>query len=75
LLLEQDEVNSLELAALLEARKLGLIEFHLVDTREWMEWASARIVGTDYLVPTTSFYHAINKLEDNKDIPVVVYCH
>lgn len=75
LLLGQDEVNSLELEALLEARKLGIIEFNLVDTREWMEWVSARIVGTDYLVPTTSFYHAINKLEDKKDIPVVVYCH
>ncbi|MFY4782477.1 ferredoxin-thioredoxin reductase catalytic domain-containing protein [Aliarcobacter butzleri] len=74
-LLRQVEINSLELEALLEARKLGIIEFNLVDTREWMEWVSARIVGTDYLVPTTSFYHAINKLEDKKDIPVVVYCH
>lgn len=74
-LLSQAEINSLELEALLEARKQGIIEFNLVDTREWMEWVGARIVGTDYLVPTTSFYHAIKRLDDKKDIPVVVYCH
>lgn len=59
----------------MEARELGFINFNLVDVREWMEWAGHRIKGTDFLVPTTSFYQSIEVLEDKKDIPVVVYCH
>ncbi len=74
-ILKKQEVNALEVEALLEARELGFIEFNLVDTREWMEWVGHRIKGTDYLVPTTSFYQSIELLDDKKDIPVVVYCH
>jgi hypothetical protein len=38
-----------------------MIDFNLVDVREWMEWNQQRIVGTDYLIPTTSFYQALEK--------------
>ena len=54
-LLNKEDISSIELEALLEARELGMVDFLLVDTREWMEWVNARIEGTDYLVPTTSF--------------------
>ena len=54
-ILAKNEVNAIELESLLEARDLGFIDFNLVDTREWMEWVSNRIKGTDYLIPTTSF--------------------
>jgi len=74
-ILLKSQISALEVEALLEARELGFINFNLVDTREWMEWVGQRIKGTDYLVPTTSFYQAIEVLEDKKDIPVVVYCH
>lgn len=74
-ILTKKQISALEVEALLEARELGFISFNLVDTREWMEWVSNRIVGTDYLVPTTSFYQSIDKLEDKKDTAVVVYCH
>jgi rhodanese-related sulfurtransferase len=40
-----------------------------------MEWASARILGTDYLIPTTSFYNAIEQIQNEKTTPTVVYCH
>ena len=73
-LLLKEEINSVELEALLEARKAGVTKFNLVDTREWMEWVGNRIVGTDYLVPTTSFYQAIEQIKQ-KELPVVVYCH
>lgn len=73
-LLLKREVNSAELESLLEARDLGFVKFNLVDTREWMEWIGQRIVGTDYLIPTTSFYQALERIEDQKDTPVVVYC-
>ncbi len=74
-LLTKEEVNSQELEALLEARELGFVKFNLVDTREWMEWVGTRIKGTDYLIPTTSFYQAIESINNQKDTAVVVYCH
>ena len=73
-LLKKDEINAVELESLLEARELGFVKFNLVDTREWMEWVSQRIKGTDYLIPTTSFYQALDQIDDKKDTPVVVYC-
>jgi len=73
-LLLKQEVNAQELESLLEARELGFVKFNLIDNREWMEWIGRRIKGTDYLVPTTSFYQALQRVEDQKDIPVVVYC-
>lgn len=74
-LLEKEEVNASEIEALLEARSLGYVDFLLVDTREWMEWVGGRIKGTDYLVPTTSFYQSLEQIEDKKDTPIIVYCH
>ena len=73
-ILAKNEVNSIELESLLEARDLGFIDFNLVDTREWMEWVANRIKGTDYLIPTTSFYDALAQIVDKKKTPVVVYC-
>ena len=73
-ILGKDEVNSIELESLLEARELGFIDFNLVDTREWMEWVSNRIKGTDYLIPTTSFYDALERIMNQRQKPVVVYC-
>jgi len=74
-LLTKEEVNSHELESLLEARELGFVKFNLIDNREWMEWVGTRIKGTDYLIPTTSFYQAIEEVINQKDVPVVVYCH
>jgi ferredoxin-thioredoxin reductase catalytic subunit/rhodanese-related sulfurtransferase len=73
-LLTKVEVNSQELESLLEARELGFVKFNLIDTREWMEWVGTRIKGTDHLIPTTSFYQAIEVITEQKDTPVVVYC-
>ena len=73
-ILTKVEVNAIELESLLEARDLGFIDFNLVDTREWMEWVSNRIKGTDYLIPTTSFYDALEPIMSKKNTPVVVYC-
>ncbi|QOG11616.1 ferredoxin-thioredoxin reductase catalytic domain-containing protein [Arcobacter sp. FWKO B] len=74
LLLEKESVDADELEALLEARELGMVYFNLVDVREWMEWKSRRIEGTDYLVPTTTFYNSISQLENQKDKINIVYC-
>jgi ferredoxin-thioredoxin reductase catalytic subunit/rhodanese-related sulfurtransferase len=74
ILLKKEQLDGDELESLLEARSIGFIEFTLVDVREWMEWVQMRIVGTDALVPTTAFYEALSKIEDKKDIPVIVYC-
>ena len=74
-LFNNDEINSIELEALLEARVEGAVDFCLVDTREWMEWVNIRIEGADFLVPTTSFYNSLEQLNDKKDIPIILYCH
>jgi rhodanese-related sulfurtransferase len=39
-----------------------------------MEWVSQRIKGTDHLIPTTSFYQALERINNEKETPVVVYC-
>jgi len=74
-LLNKKDIDSSELEALLLARKKNIIEFNLVDMREWMEWISERIEGSDYLIPTTSFYDTLEQMQSKKDIPTVVYCH
>lgn len=74
-ILKKKQISSDEIQSLLEARDLGFIDFLLVDTREWMEWVGTRIKGTDYLIPTTSFYQALEQIIDKKDMPVIVYCH
>ena len=73
-ILAQPQLDGDEIIALLEARDLGMVDFSLVDVREWMEWNQERIVGTDFLIPTTSFYNQLEKIEENKEKPVVLYC-
>lgn len=73
-LLEKESLSAKDLEILLDARQKRIIDFVLVDTREWMEWVGQRIKGTDYLVPTTSFYQALEQIETKKDLPIVVYC-
>ena len=74
-LLVQSDIDSDELISLLEARELGMVDFNLLDVREWMEHQSGHIDGTDALVPTTSFYDSLEKAELNKDKSLIVYCH
>jgi ferredoxin-thioredoxin reductase catalytic subunit/rhodanese-related sulfurtransferase len=73
-LLGEKNIDSDDLDALLEARKIGFVDFNLVDVREWNEWVEGRIIGTDNLIPTTSFYETVNQLNDQKDKPTIVYC-
>ena len=73
-ILSHEQLDTDEIIALLEARELGMVEFSLVDVREWMEWYQQRIVGTDYLIPTTSFYNQLDQIEDKKDKPIILYC-
>ena len=73
-ILAKEQLDSDEIVALLEARELGMVDFNLVDVREWMEWNQQRIVGTDYLIPTTSFYNQLDQIENQKDKPTILYC-
>ena len=73
-LLRQKNIDSDELVSLLEARDIGMVDFTLVDVREWMEYKARRIKGTDFLVPTTSFYQALSQIDNKKEDNIVVYC-
>ena len=74
-LLKQEQLDGDELEALLEARELKMIDFTLVDVREYMEYQMGHITGTDILVPTSQFYAKIEDIADKKDKPIIVYCH
>jgi ferredoxin-thioredoxin reductase catalytic subunit/rhodanese-related sulfurtransferase len=74
ILLEKEQLDGDELEALIEARNLNMVNFTLLDVREAMEYKMSHIVGTDALVPTSSFYSEIEKFNDKKDEPIVVYC-
>jgi len=74
-LLKQEQLDSDELEALLEARELDMVKFTLLDVREYMEYQMGHITGTDALVSTSQFYAKIEDLADKKDTSIIVYCH
>ena len=75
-LLKEEQLDGDELEALLEARKLDMISFTLVDTREFMEFQMEHIIGTDTLVPTSQFYAKVEEeLAGKKSEQLIVYCH
>ncbi|MCK9454809.1 ferredoxin-thioredoxin reductase catalytic domain-containing protein [Sulfurimonas sp.] len=74
-LLNERELDADELVSLLEARELGMIDFKLVDVREHMEWQMGHIEGADKLVPTSSFFAALEDAKLNKDENIILYCH
>ncbi len=75
-LLQEEQLDGDELEALIEARKLGMVNFTLVDTREYMEYQMGHIVGTDVLVPTSQFYAKVEEeLGGKKSENIIVYCH
>ena len=74
-LLHKPQLNALDVEALLEAREIGFIDFKLVDVREEMEYKMNRIVGTDFLIPTTRFYQAVNEINEFQDTNIIVYCY
>jgi len=67
-ILEQKDINSEELHALLQARAEGKADFVLVDVRENMEYNTGHIKGADMLKPTSSFnqwgQELFNELKD-----------
>jgi ferredoxin-thioredoxin reductase catalytic subunit/rhodanese-related sulfurtransferase len=74
-LLNEEQLDGDELEALIEARTLGMIDFTLMDVREFMEFQMGHIVGTDVLVPTSQFYAKIEEHNDKKKRPIIIYCH
>jgi ferredoxin-thioredoxin reductase catalytic subunit/rhodanese-related sulfurtransferase len=74
-LLQKEQLDGDELEALIEARNLNMIDFMLIDVREAMEYKMAHIVGTDKLIPTSSFYAEVETLNAQKESPMVLYCH
>jgi ferredoxin-thioredoxin reductase catalytic subunit/rhodanese-related sulfurtransferase len=74
-LLKQENIDSDGLLSLIEARELGMVDFNLVDVREWMEHQSGHIKGTDSLIPTTSFFASLEKANLDKEKSLILYCH
>lgn len=74
-LLHQEEINGNDLMSLLDAREKGEGNFLLIDVREESEYNTSRIVGVDYLIPTSSFYEKIKIIESEKETPIILQCH
>jgi len=75
ILLKEEQLDGDELEALIEARTLGMVNFVLMDVREFMEFQMGHIVGTDTLVPTSQFYAKIEEHHAKKKDAIIVYCH
>ncbi len=75
LLVNKSELDGDELMSLLEARELGMVNFKLVDVREHMEWQMGHIKGADKLIPTSSFFAALEEAKLDKNENIIVYCH
>lgn len=74
LLLQKEQLDGAELAALMRAREAGVTDFALIDVRDKTEYDVSRIKGTDVLIPVSDFYNEVEKLEPYKEKPVVFYC-
>jgi rhodanese-related sulfurtransferase/ferredoxin-thioredoxin reductase catalytic subunit len=74
-LVNKSELDGDEIISLLEARELGMINFKLIDVREDMEWKIGHIKGADKLLPTSSFFITLDKMDLNKDENIILYCH
>jgi rhodanese-related sulfurtransferase/ferredoxin-thioredoxin reductase catalytic subunit len=74
LLLQKRDIDAEELISLLEARSHGTIDFKLLDVREWMEYNMGHIKGIDHLVPTSSFFAALEDANIPKETPIIVSC-
>ena len=75
LLVNKAELDADELVSLLEARDLNMVNFKLVDVREYMEWQMGHIKGADKLIPTSSFFQTLEEAKLAKDENIIVYCH
>ena len=73
-LLASNSLSGDELISLLAARAKKIIHFLLIDNREMNEYLQQRIEGTDFLVPTSSFYESMEVLKNEKNTPCIVYC-
>lgn len=73
-LLNKKSISSEELILLLEARENKIVDFLLIDNREEYESNQGRIDGSDYLIPTQSFYDSVKLIEDKKELACIVYC-
>jgi len=74
-LVNKRELDGDELNALVEAKKLGMINFTLIDVREPMEWNMGHIDGADIIIPTSNFFAALDKANLDKDKNIILYCH
>ena len=74
-LFEKEEIDSMELVNLLNARISGLVNFILIDVREIIENDTKMIIGMDYLIPTSDLGNGLDSISDKKEENIVVHCH
>tara|TARA_B100001769_G_C22003201_1_gene539069 strand:+ start:545 stop:892 length:348 start_codon:yes stop_codon:yes gene_type:complete len=73
-LIDKKEINGEDLKELLELRKKNQAHFFLVDVREEYEYNTSRINGVDFLIPLSELHAKVKKIEDKKEVPIVMQC-
>jgi len=74
-LLNKSELDGDELNALIEARRIGMVDFKIADVREPMEYSAGHIQGADKVLPTSNFFNALEEAKMEQDEYIIVYCH
>ncbi len=74
-LFKKEEIESGDLMNLLDGRTQRLVDFLLIDVREEREYNIKKIIGNDFLIPTSNFYKGVNIISNQKEENIVIHCH
>lgn len=73
-LLQKQQMKTDDLETLLKARENREVDFTLIDVREVFEYTNSSIQGSDLLIPTSVIQAHLEKFEELKHQPIVLYC-
>lgn len=73
--LKESEINGKDLKNLLLARNQKVLDFLLIDVREKEEYEKDKIIGVDFLIPSSLFFESFKRFDFEKNQPIVLYCH
>ena len=74
-LISKEQLDGYQLQSLLEARARDIVDFDLIDVREYSEHEDEHIIGTDAIISTSSFKQKVKDIFGKKKKPIIVYCY
>ncbi len=74
-LISKEQLDGYQLQSLLEARDMDIVDFELIDVREYSEYEDEHIIGTDAIISTSSFKQRVKDIFNKKKKPIILYCY